>query len=101
MALSANTWYNVSFAALTDPDWAVPNQSIPGMIVDAIIGATTLKVFCLSAGTVATVAFNGGIAMIPDAVMTPSGAVTMDHRHGRRRDVVQHPRHAEFVDVLR
>jgi hypothetical protein len=79
MALTPDTWYVLSFAALADPPWTAPNSNIPAAIVDAIVNATDVYCFCLADdGTHSTLAFKGGVAIVPDAAITVSATPLMN-----------------------
>ena len=92
MALVTNTWYLVTFSAVTDPPWTGGSApTIPGTIIDRILLATPTYVFCiddsLAGGTYAQISYYGGtsfgMATLPHAVMsivsTPAmNTTTMD-----------------------
>lgn len=80
MALSANTWYQVHFTDPTlanTPPW-VTNTFIPGPVTTAILTNANMFVFCVTAGTIAEVAYSGGSSMLPDAVMTVVATPSMN-----------------------
>lgn len=78
MALTPNTWYYLTFAALADPPWTVPNYAVSGLVLDAIIGTTSVLCFCTADdGTNSTLlTFKNQMFVIPTAatsvVSTPA-----------------------------
>jgi len=76
MALVANTWYIVSFTTpipANNPPWDISLfPSLPTGILNAILSAATILVFCASTdGTTVQLAYDGGFApSIPDGACT-------------------------------
>ncbi len=84
MALVANTWYIVNFTTpipANNPPWdPALFPAIPFGILNAILTASTLLVFCVATdGTTVQLAFDGGFAAsIPDGAVTVSATPAMD-----------------------
>ena len=72
MALVPNTWYELAFASIADPPWAVPNFAISGQVIDAIIGASSVLCFCTADdGTNSTfITFKNAVMTAPTAALT-------------------------------
>ena len=81
MALTSNTWNFITIAGLTTPPWTTSAYAANAFIIDAIIAATPVLVFCVfdvgGAGS-ALIAHPGGTAFIPSAAITPSSVPAMD-----------------------
>ncbi len=84
MALVANTWYIVNFTTpipANNPPWnPALFPAIPFGILNAILTASTLLVFCVATdGTTVELAYDGGsAASIPDGAVTVSATPAMN-----------------------
>ena len=84
MALVANTWYIVNFTtpiSANNPPWdPALFPAIPFGILNAILTASTLLVFCVATdGTTVELAYDGGsAASIPDGAVTVSATPAMN-----------------------
>jgi len=81
MAMTPLTWNAVTIAAPTLLNWPPNLYGMPPEIAVAINASATLTVFCLEdngPGGSATIAINGGIAIIPSDVITVTAVLTLN-----------------------
>ena len=82
MAMTANTWYEITLAALADPPYpASLAYSLHPFVVNAILTGAAARVFCLSdagPGGTALISFVGGTGMVPSDAVTIVSTPAMD-----------------------
>ncbi len=79
MAMTPLTWNTVTIAAPTLLNWPPDTYPAPAAIIAAINGPSSLTVFCIADdGTSATIAFDGGVTLIPSAVVTVSAVLSLN-----------------------
>ena len=79
MAMTPLTWNTVTIAAPTLLNWPPDTYPAPAAIIAAINGPSSLTVFCISDdGTSATIAFDGGVTLIPSAAVTVSAVLSLN-----------------------
>jgi len=79
MAMTALTWNTVTIAAPTLLNWPPDRYPAPAAIVAAINTASNIPVFCIDDdGTSATIAFDGGVTLIPSGVITVSAVLSLN-----------------------
>lgn len=71
MALVTDTWNQITLLPYTDPAWTglSPIPAIPGTLGSAILNGDPIIVYVIAGGDPALVAFVGGKASIPAAVI--------------------------------
>ena len=75
-ALTPLTWHFITLAAITSPTYPIPNEQIPGGILDFIVGATSFPVFCTSADGTHSVFVAAAFGTTP--VRIRNGAITIN-----------------------
>lgn len=73
MAMTPNGWYQIIIAPLANPPWTTSDYQATPFVVDAIVAATAVTVFCLSdagVGGAASIAYVGGSCVIPSSAVT-------------------------------
>ena len=79
MAMTPLTWNTVTIAAPTLLNWPPDRYPAPAAIIAAINSASNIPVFCIADdGTSATIAFDGGVTLIPSAVVTVSAVLSLN-----------------------
>ncbi len=75
------TWNSVTIAAPTLLNWPPDRYPAPAAVIAAINGPSNLTVFCIEdngPGASATIAFDGGVTLIPSSVITVSAVLTLN-----------------------
>ena len=79
MAMTPLTWNTVTIAAPTLLNWPPNTYPAPAAIIAAINSASNIPVFCIDDdGTTATIAFIGGVTIIPSGVITVAAVLSLD-----------------------
>jgi len=81
MALTPNTWNFITIGTLATPPWTTSTYAADAFVVDSIIAAVPVLVFCsndFGPGSTAILVHLGGVAYIPSDAITLSSTPAMN-----------------------